>query len=157
MAADTMIIIERMFPQDPATLFAAWTQPDQLSRWRGSPGWHVEDSTGEARFGGHHHHVKVLDATGQRVVTDGVYSEFFAPDVFVSRERVSGDEFIDPDEVLELRVELVKTGRNGTLCRIVQGPYEASVADEHSGGWERELDRLAAHLDGRDPHAVVAR
>lgn len=157
MSADTMIIIERIFPQPPDVLFRAWTDPDELSRWRGSPGWHVEDSTGEQKAGGHHHHVKVLDSTGQRVVTDGAYSEFFAPDVFVSRERITGDEFIDPNEILELRVEFVRTGRQGTLARIIQGPYEAAVASEHSTGWERELDRLVAFVEGRDPQEVTAR
>ncbi len=49
---------------------------------------------------------------------------------------------------LELRVEFTKTGRNGTLVRIVQGPYEPDVAGFHSRGWELELDRLEDHLAG---------
>ena len=35
---------------------------------------------------------------------------------------------IDPDVPLELRVEFTKTGRDGTLVRIVQGPFEPDVA-----------------------------
>jgi len=49
---------------------------------------------------------------------------------------------------LELRVEFTKTGRNGTLVRIVQGPYEPDVAGFHSRGWELELNRLEDHLAG---------
>jgi hypothetical protein len=77
-----------------------------------------------------------------RVGTDGVYTEYFDPDVFVSRERITGDPGIDPDVPLELRVEFSKTGRDGTLVRVIQGPYEPDVAGWHGEGWEKELGRL---------------
>ena|SRR5205085_1260141 len=70
----------------------------------------------------------------------------FRPDVFVARQRITGDPGIDPDSRLELRVEFTKTGRNGTLVRIVQGPYEPEVAGYHSKGWELELERLETYL-----------
>ena len=41
-------------------------------------------------------------------------------------------------------MEFVKTGRDGTLVRIIQGPYDEAVAHTHSQGWERELTRLQA-------------
>ena len=47
-----------------------------------------------------------------------------------------------------LRVEFTKMGRNGTLVRIIQGPYEPKVAGFHSTGWELELERLEGHLAG---------
>ena len=67
--------------------------------------------------------------------------------MFVSRERITGDPGIDPDTPLELRVEFTKMGRDGTLVRIVQGPYDAGVAGYHSEGWEKELIRLQSFLD----------
>ena len=101
-----------------------------------------------SKLGGRHHHVKVRDADPTtRVTTDGVYTEFFEPDVFVSRERITGDPGIDPDVPLELRVEFTKMGRNNTLVRIIQGPYEPDVAGWHGEGWEKELARLADYLD----------
>ena len=57
-------------------------------------------------------------------------------------QTISGDPGIDPGTPLELRV--VKTGRDGTLVRIIQGPYDEAVAYTHSQGWERELTRLQA-------------
>ena len=50
---------------------------------------------------------------------------------------------------MELRVELIKTGRDGTLVRIIQGPYEAAEAGHHTKGWERELNRLETYLAPR--------
>jgi uncharacterized protein YndB with AHSA1/START domain len=149
MTANVIVTVERQFDYPRQVVFRAWTEPSQLVHWRGSAGWHVEaDSvTGEPRLGGHHFHVKVRDSDpGTRVGTNGVYTEFFDPDVFVSRERITGDPGIDPDVPLELRVEFNQTGRDGTLVRIIQGPYEPGVAGWHGEAWEKELVRLQEFL-----------
>ena len=149
MTANVIVTVEREFDNPREQVFRAWTEPEQLAQWRGSPGWHVELETvaGELELGGRHHHVKVRDADPTtRVTTDGVYTEYFEPDVFVSRERITGDPGIDPQVPLELRVEFTKMGRHNTLVRIIQGPYEPDVAGWHGEGWEKELVRLADYL-----------
>lgn len=161
MTANVMVVVERQFDVPREVVFRAWTEPEQLARWRGSPGWHVETDTVEAelRLGGRHRHVKVRDNDpSTRVTTDGVYTEFFDPDVFVSRERITGDPGIDPDTALELRVEFTRYGRDGTLLRIIQGPYDPDVAGWHGEAWEKELTRLAAFLSeaGADVGAAGA-
>ncbi|RWA22989.1 SRPBCC family protein [Mycolicibacterium brumae] len=157
ITANVMLVVERVFRPSSAVLFRAWTDPDEMAAWRGSPGWHVEADTvtSELRLGGHHHHVKVRDdQPAVRVTTDAVFTEFFAPDVFVARQRITGDPGIDPDIPLELRVEFLKTGRDGTLIRIIQGPYDEAVAEEHSLGWERELTRLQDYLDAKSKESA---
>lgn len=152
MTANIMLVIERKFDEPRQVLFEAWTVPAEMMQWRGSPGWHVEQDTvtSDLRLGGAHHHVKVRDDDPSvRVTTDAVFIEFFEPDVFVARQRITGDAGIDPGIPLELRVEFLKTGRDGTLVRIIQGPYDETVAYEHSQGWERELTRLQTYLDER--------
>ena len=149
MTANVIVTVERQFDYPRERVFRAWTEPTELAQWRGSPGWHVETESlrGEQKLGGHHYHLKVRDNDpSTRVGTDGVYTEFFDPDVFVSRERITGDPGIDPDVPLELRVEFSKTGRDGTLVRIIQGPYEPDVAGWHGEGWEKELIRLQDFL-----------
>jgi uncharacterized protein YndB with AHSA1/START domain len=157
MAANVMVVVERQYDYPRQVVFRAWTAPAEMARWRGSPGWHVETETvtSDLRAGGRHHHVKVRDDDpAARVTTDAVFTEYFEPDVFVARQRITGDPDLDPDTPLELRVEFIKTGRNGTLVRIVQGPYEPDGADYHSRGWERELDRLEAYLAGQRAEEV---
>lgn len=159
MTANVIVTVEREFDNPRSQVFRAWTEPEQLAQWRGSPGWHVELETlaGELELGGRHHHVKVRDADPTtRVTTDGVYTEYFEPDVFVSRERITGDPGIDPEVPLELRVEFTKMGRNNTLVRIIQGPYEPDVAGWHGEGWEKELQRLADYL-AKHPTQEVGR
>jgi uncharacterized protein YndB with AHSA1/START domain len=149
MVADVMVVVEREFDYPQNVMFDAWTRPEQMQEWRGSPGWHVERETvtSDLRLGGRHYHVKVLDdEPSTRVATEAVFTEFFPPDVFVERQWISGDLGIDPNVAMEQRVELIKTGRGGTLVRIVQGPYEASEAEYHTTGWERELTRLDTYL-----------
>ncbi len=158
MVANVMVIVERQFDYPQDVVFEAWTQPEQMQEWRGSPGWHVERETvsSDLRVGGRHHHVKVLDDDPDtRVTTDAIFTEFFPPHVFVARQRITGDPGIDPEVVMELRVELIKTGRDGTLVRIVQGPYEASEAGLHTTGWERELNRLEDFLARRTVEGVA--
>ena len=150
MVANVMVIVERQFDYPRPAVFRAWTVPEEMAEWRGSPGWHVEKETNKAdlRHGGRHYHVKVRDNDPDtRVAADGVFTEFFDPDVFVSRERITGDPGINPDVPLELRVEFTRMGRDGTLVRIVQGPYDSGVAGYHSEGWEKELARLQDFLD----------
>ena len=149
MVPNVMVVVERQFDYPQQVLFDAWTRPEQMMEWRGSPGWHVERDTvaSDLRLGGRHHHVKVVDDDPSvRVTTDAIFTEFFPPDVFVERQRITGDEGIDPNVGMEQRVELIKTGRDATLVRIIQGPYEASEAEYHTTGWERELNRLDAYL-----------
>lgn len=148
MTANVIVTVEREFDTPRPEVFRAWTVPTEMAQWRGSPGWHVEFETlsGEPKLGGQHRHVKVRESDDHKVTTDGVYTEFFEPDVFVSRERITGDPGIDPRVPLELRVEFTKMGRNDTLVRIIQGPYEPDVADWHGEGWQKELNRLADYL-----------
>lgn len=135
-------------PYAREVVFDAWTIPDQMSQWRGSPGWHVDPATvtSELKPGGRHHHDKVRESDGQVVGTDAVFTEYFRPDVFVAKQRITGDDGINPDQPLELRVEFTKMGRHGTLVRIIQGPYDPSQSELHSEGWELELERLSQWL-----------
>lgn len=148
MTANVIVTVEREFDVLRPRVFRAWTVPTELAQWRGSPGWHVapDDLFGELKTGGRHRHVKVRESDDLRVTTEGVYTEFFDPDVFVSSERITGDPGIDPGVPLELRVEFTEMGRRDTLVRIIQGPYEPDVADWHGEAWDRELDRLAVYL-----------
>ena len=130
-----------------------------MAHWRGIPGWHVEIETSagaEARWPAPSRQ-GARRRPAVRVTTDGVYTEFFDPDVFVSRERITGDPGIDPDVPLELRVEFTKMGRDGTLVRIIQGPYEPDVAGWHGEGWEKELtgSRTISPAAGAGGHAMT--
>jgi len=149
VAANVILTVERLFPHDRETLFRAFTDPSEMVEWRGGVGTHVERGsiTSERKVGGRHHHVKVKDDDpSDRNTTDAVFTEFFDPDVFVARQRITGDDGIDPERPLELRVEFSAQGKDATLIRIVQGPYDPGVAEYHAKGWEAEVGGLVDYL-----------
>ncbi|MGL5930036.1 MAG: SRPBCC family protein [Dermatophilaceae bacterium] len=150
MTANVVVTVERRFDAPRSQVFRAWVDPDRIAQWRGTPGWHVELATvaGDPRPGGRHRHVRVRnnDPTA-RIGVAGIYAEFSEPAAFVSHERVTGDPGIDPDTVLELRVELTRLAGDATFVRVVQGPYEPDLAGWHGEGWMRELDRLDGYLE----------
>lgn len=45
MPGNQILVVEREFPYNREVVFDAWTLPDQMSQWRGSPGWHVDPDT----------------------------------------------------------------------------------------------------------------
>ena len=98
MVANVMLIVERKFDYPQNRVVKAWTAPEEMMLWRGSPGWHVEQETvsSELKLGGKHHHVKIRDNDPTvRVTTDAVFTEYFDPDVFVARQRITGDPGFD--------------------------------------------------------------
>ncbi len=150
MPANIMLIVEREYPYTRDIVFKAFTDPDELALWRGRKGYHVPRETiiSELKLGGRHHHEKVSDTDpNDRQVTEAVFTEFFEPDVFVAKQRISGAPGVDPEVPLELRVEFMKMGKTNTLVRVVQGPYDPAAATDYSDGWESELAKLSAYLD----------
>ena len=117
MTANVMVAVEGQFDTAREQIFRAWVERNELSPGRGGPGWHVEDATaGERAPAAVTTTSRFATATRPpRVTTDAVGSEYFDPDVFVSRERINGGQGIDPDKPVELRVELTEYGRNGSL------------------------------------------
>ena len=157
MTANVMVIVERQFDYPRPVVFRAWTAPDEMAEWRGSPGWHVEKETvsSELRLGGKHHHVKVRDNDPTtRVTTDAVFTEYFDPDVFVARQRITGDPGIDPDRPAGAAGRVHQDGPRRDAGAHRSGPLRAGVAGYHGEGWERELTRLQDYLD-RKPQEVT--
>ena len=50
------LIVERTLSAPPATLWAAWTEPDRIAKWWGPAGWVVEIVTMDVRPGGVWHY-----------------------------------------------------------------------------------------------------
>jgi hypothetical protein len=70
---NVMVVVERQFDYPRPALFRAWTVSEEMTRWRGGPGGHVETDTAtcELRVGGPLHHVKVReDEPAVRVTTE---------------------------------------------------------------------------------------
>ncbi|MDO4887627.1 MAG: SRPBCC domain-containing protein [Actinomycetaceae bacterium] len=157
MEADTILEVERQFNLPRSVLFRAFTEPAALAQWFAPKGWHVVPDSVELdpQLGGRLRHTKVRDDDPSKIwVVDGIYTEVFYPDVFVTRQRITGIEGIDPSKPVELRVEFSRLGQDKTLVRIVQGPYTPDAAVDYSDGWESILENLQAYLDANQSGAT---
>ncbi len=137
--------LQRLFDATPAQAWSAWTDPDEVAQW-----WHPRGATTprdsveiDPRIGGAYRYTMVDDATGEQVVTGGVYRAVDRP------ERLAftwGDPEGDPADSPLVTVTIQPAGdmtRVGLDLRGVDGTKgDGSFYD----GWESALDSLAEHL-----------
>ena len=140
------ITITRVFDAPRALVWKAWTEPEQLARWWGPPGWtnRLETITMDVRPGGTFRVTSVSDARGTEMTSEGVYREVVEPERLVLDEpaevawhegAVSVATFTDLGDG---RTELVLHSTVHTTDEM-RGVAEAGLAGS--------LDRLAEHLD----------
>ena len=101
------LIVERTLPAQPATLWAAWTEPDRIAQWWGPEGWAVEIITMEVRPGGvWHYHLHPVAAESTDAA--GSWEAAGSTDAAGSREAAAGDVWgravyrtVEPPTLLE--------------------------------------------------------
>ena len=93
------LIVERTLSAPPATLWAAWTQPDRIAMWWGPAGWVVEIVMMDVRPGGVWHYrlhpvdaAESMDAAGS---TDAADRDVWGRAVYRTVEPPTLLEYID--------------------------------------------------------------
>ena len=138
------ITLTRIYDAPRELVWSAWTEPEQLARWWGPPGWStpVSSIAMDVRPGGAFRIVSVSE-DGAEMPIEGVYREVVEPERLVLEEpaqdawhegAVSVATFSDLGDG---RTELV-------LRATIHTTGEASRRAE--AGMAGTLDRLAAHL-----------
>ena len=139
------ITITRVLDAPRELVWKAWTEPDQLARWWGPPGWTnlLETITMEVRAGGTFRVTSISDADGSRMTSQGVYREVVEPERLVLDEPAEGSwhdgamSVITFTDVGDGRTEIVLHSTIRTTDEM-RGTAEAGLA--------ASLDRLAEHL-----------
>ena len=138
--------IARTYQATPQEVWEAWTDPDSVAQW-----WHPhrlstprESVELDPRIGGRYVYTMVVDATGERIVSGGVYLEVTPYERLVF---TWGDPAADPDDapVITVALEPVDTGTLMTfeLRGVPGGKGDGSFYD----GWDDTLAVLAEHLE----------
>jgi uncharacterized protein YndB with AHSA1/START domain len=132
---------ELILPVPPARVWAALTQPDQLSAWFGT------QATIDLRPGG-----EVIftwdGSTGPRGTNRGVIEAVEPPNRFAFRWQSS------PDNVPLTRVEFtLQPHAEGTRLRLLESGFASlppeprgGLHERNTSGWQRELGELAQYL-----------
>jgi len=142
--ADT--IVKEISIDAPAEkIFAALTEPDQLTQWWGEEGkYHVEQMEADVRVGGRWR-TTGTSSDGQPFAVEGVYREIDPPRVLV---YTWAHDWGDRAQTL-VRFDLTERG-GSTLVKVTHSGFADSQSrDDHDRGWTVVLGWLNAFVSGK--------
>lgn len=137
--SQSQITKEIIIEASPETIFAALTEPDQLTQWWGDESmYRVTHMDSDLRVGGTWRSTGT-NVNGATFVVEGVYREIDRPRLLEYSWRHTWDGL--PEETL-VRYELSE--RDGsTLLRVVHSGFtNVTSRDNHAKGWDRVLGWL---------------
>lgn len=146
-AVTPSLTLVKRIKASPATVFAAWTQPDMLARWFGPHHTRVEQAEVDAREGGRFL-IRLIEDNGERHGVGGTYA------VFEPEQRLVFTWAWVTMPERESRVTVVfRAVPEGTEVTLTHDRFaDADTATRHRRGWTESLERLAA-LHGVSPAA----
>jgi uncharacterized protein YndB with AHSA1/START domain len=130
-----LVQISRTLPGSPARVWAALTDPDQLSAWFWPSGYGTT-VTADVRVGGRYR----IAARDPELAVSGEYLEVVPPWRLVATWRWDGEEAASV-----VRVDLLGNEHGSGLVLTHEGLAPDEVP-AHEQGWSDCLDRLAGHL-----------
>ena len=135
----TSLRLTRTMQADPATVFRAWTEPEQLHQWSCPEGASITDVRVDLRVGGRYR-IRMRGAEGQAHTAVGVYREIERP-----RRLVYTWDWEEADQAMGetlITVEFVSRG-HGTEVTLTHERFPGAEAKtSHEQGWTSCLDRL---------------
>jgi uncharacterized protein YndB with AHSA1/START domain len=143
------ITITRVFDAPRELVWKAWTEPDQLARWWGPPGWSTPPSgvTMDVRPGGAFRVASVSDEDGTEMPVVGVYREVVEPERLVFEEPAE-DAWHDGAVSVMTLTDLGDGRTEMALHATIQTTDE--MRGHAEAGMRGSFDRLAEHLGGSD-------
>jgi uncharacterized protein YndB with AHSA1/START domain len=141
-SAKPSLTIRRRFNAPPASVYAAWTDPEQMQRWFGPAGAHTLQAQADLRVGGRFR-IMFTTPDGEEHEASGVYREIAddAKLVFTWAWRST------PERETLITVALMPDG-GGTLMIFTQEQFfDEAARDRHNVGWSQSFDKLTQHLE----------
>jgi uncharacterized protein YndB with AHSA1/START domain len=131
------LTLKRRLNAAPAKVFAAWTDPQKVTRWMGPGAVTPVSADADVRVGGRYRWV-MRSADGETHDVSGVYREV-VPDrklVFTWAWKST------PERESLVTVDLRPDG-DGTLLTLTHEQFfDADARDRHQHGWTGSLDKL---------------
>jgi len=131
----------RTFDATPEDVWRAWTDPDSAAQWW--PSTPRETVEIDARVGGRYTYTMVNDATGEKIVTGGVYREVMP---FERLVFTWGHPEGDPDDTPVITITLEPVGDRTRMTFDLRGVDGAKGDKYFYDGWDAALDSLGEHL-----------
>jgi uncharacterized protein YndB with AHSA1/START domain len=139
-SVQTSVVREVKINAKPETVFSYLVDQSKLRRWFSNGG------TWDARPGAEYR----LEVTKEDIAS-GKFIEVTPPSKLVLTFGWEGEDAVTKPGSSTLEITLKADG-DGTILRLVHsGLPTAESAEQHGGGWQHYLDRLAIAAIGKDP------
>ena len=141
------LVVTRVFDAPPALVYRAFVDPDQLARWFGPVGFHVEDIDSDVRVGAHQRMVMTADDGSMRSQMDTTFTEVIENKLLVGTQVVpEGVPVPSGMTHMPLRLEFHEEEGGRTRLVVHQGPYTPDFENMARMGWEGSFTKLDALL-----------
>jgi uncharacterized protein YndB with AHSA1/START domain len=140
-ASKPSLTLKRRLNAPPEKVYAAWTDPEKLSRWFGPDAGRVTRAEFDVRPGGRFTFGFRTD-DGEEHQVGGSYRE-----VAPNQKLVFTWAWHSTPERESLVTVLIKAERDGTLLTLTHEQFfDEPARDRHQGGWIASLEKLEAYL-----------
>ena len=133
------IKIETIVYADPATVWAAWTTPDDISQWNAaSDDWHTPRSSNDLRVGGQFSYRMEAKDGSMGFDFAGIYTKVVEQTLI---EYTLGD-------ARTVAVEFVPAGDSVKVIETFEAEDENSVEMQRQG-WQNILNNFKRHVESK--------
>lgn len=131
------LTLKRRLKAPPAKVFAAWTDPEKMTRWMGPGEIKAMRAESDTRVGGRYRIIMQAPG-GEEYDVGGVYRE-----VVANEKLVFTWAWQSAPERESLVTLLLKPDGEGTLLTLTHEQFaDEESRDGHEQGWKSSLDKL---------------
>ncbi len=140
-AVKPSLTLKRRFNAPPAKVFAAWTDPEKVSRWMGPGEVKVLKVESDPRVGGRYRWL-MQAPSGEQHDVSGVYREVI-PDrklVFTWAWKTT------PERETLVTVEIKPDGTGSIMTLTHEQFFDEDTRDRHNQGWTGAIEKMEKYL-----------
>lgn len=157
-ARDTFdLTIRRVIRAPRQKVFDAFIKPELVRQWMGPRGFKLTALEMEPRAGGRYR-LTMQHRHGDTSTVNGTYKEITPPERIVFTWKWDGERMAALPETLVTVTFTERKGEEGaeTEVQLLHSGFPAAdVRDEHNGGWQGCLNKLADFTDARGTAATL--
>jgi uncharacterized protein YndB with AHSA1/START domain len=135
------LTIKRRFKAAPAKVFAAWTEPEKMSRWLGPVDVKRVETGTDLRVGGRYF-IRMVMANDEHY-SSGVYREIVPNEKLVFTWAWKST----PERESLVTVTIKPDGDGSIMTLLHEQFFDEAARDNHNRGWTVIIDRLAQLLE----------
>ncbi len=135
------LTIKRRFKAAPAKIFAAWTEPEKMTRWLGPMDVKKVEAGTDLRVGGRYF-IRMIMANDEHY-SSGVYREIVPNEKLVFTWAWKST----PERESLVTVTIKPDGDGSIMTLLHEQFFDEAARDNHNKGWTEIIGRLATLVE----------